>query len=186
MTRNRLVILSLAVLSFGCASEDGAYRLAFLLQADSSWLLSISAAERVTENLSIPLRPTGTVIANKDESLDGPVSIHTLSEASFRGTRLVSRVLVNRPWYAPDRLIVRKFEESVPEYQAIDGLIQKIYVIAEDGRFGGVYFWRSVDAAAAFHDSKWQQRIADRYGAPADLMYWEVADPGSELGLSDR
>ncbi len=85
--------------------------------------------------------------------------------------RIVTVVKVPRPWYAADLLIIRAFARAVPEYAAIDGLQTKFFTLAEDGRLGGIYEWRSREQAAAWYGPGWMQRVRDRYGEPSIDWY---------------
>jgi hypothetical protein len=63
---------------------------------------------------------------------------------SVRGTPSAAIVIVkvHSPWYATRGMIVGKFRDVVPEYQAAAGLQSKQFSFAENGDYGGVYLWR--------------------------------------------
>jgi hypothetical protein len=66
------------------------------------------------------------------------------------------------------------FEASAPNYQNVDGLRRKHYLLAEDGRSaGGVYLWESREQAEALYDDEWAARIAARYGSPPTVTYYD-------------
>jgi len=75
------------------------------------------------------------------------------------------------------------FEASAPNYQNVDGLRRKHYLLAEDGRSaGGVYLWDSREQAEALYDADWATRIAARYGSAPTVTYYEssvTVDPSS-------
>jgi hypothetical protein len=59
------------------------------------------------------------------------------------------------------------FEGSAPKYLAVNGLVRKYYLLSEDGQeAGGVYLWRSREAAEAFFDDEWKRFISAKYGSP--------------------
>jgi hypothetical protein len=66
------------------------------------------------------------------------------------------------------------FEASAPSYQNLPGLMRKHYLRAEDGNSaGGVYLWESREAAEAVYDEAWRRRLAERYGAPPTVEYFD-------------
>jgi len=120
-----------------------------------------------------------TIISNSQIELGSitlytPVQIHPIEDKFMDQSTVVSLVLVKRPWYPMDWMITRGFRKSIPTYQTINGLIQKFYVLSPDGRFGGVYFWKSKLHAEAFYDTAWSKEIVDHYGEPAQLIYWSL------------
>lgn len=82
---------------------------------------------------------------------------------------VMSVVKARTPWYAPRFLVRNRFEAAIPDYEVVPGLVRKYFTIADDGWLGGIYLWESRDAALAFYDDAWHQRIEDRYGVPAKL-----------------
>lgn len=63
--------------------------------------------------------------------------------------------------------------KSVPQYQALPGLIRKYFTIAP-GHFGGVYYWSSRAAAEAWFNDTWKARVQKTYGVAADIRYYTV------------
>lgn len=84
---------------------------------------------------------------------------------------VVTIVKVPPPWYAAEFLLPRAFRKAVPQYAAIEGLQMKAFTVAEDGRFGGAYLWRSRTAAQAWFGPAWQQRVRASYGQPSVDWY---------------
>jgi hypothetical protein len=67
------------------------------------------------------------------------------------------------------------FEGSAPKYQGLAGLIRKYYLFdAETHTGGGCYLWESRDAADRVYNSEWRNMIAERYGAPPEISYFET------------
>lgn len=75
------------------------------------------------------------------------------------------------------------FEASAPNYQNVDGLRRKHFLLADDGRSaGGVYLWDSREQAEALYDDDWRARVAARYGSEPQVSYYEsqvTVDPSS-------
>jgi hypothetical protein len=68
------------------------------------------------------------------------------------------------------------FEGSAPKYRGMKGLVRKYYLFDADKRIGGgVYLWKSRADAEAVYTPQWQAYIAERYGAPPDIRYFETA-----------
>ncbi|MDI1284514.1 MAG: hypothetical protein PSV46_08960 [Reyranella sp.] len=69
------------------------------------------------------------------------------------------------------------------------GLVRKYYLFDGDKRIGGgVYLWKSCADAEAVYTPAWQAYIAERYGAPPDIRYFETAvivDNDSDKILAD-
>ena len=56
------------------------------------------------------------------------------------------------------------------------GLVRKYYLFDEQSRIGGgVYLWKSRADADAVYTAQWKAYIAERYGAPPDIRYFETA-----------
>jgi hypothetical protein len=113
-----------------------------------------------------------------------------------------SRIIVPRPFLGGvphDPAIVRfplkpgttledakaLFEGSAPKYRAAPGLVRKYYLFGEDGTGGGVYLWESREAAERMYSAEWKKMIADRYGTPPQISYFDTpvivdnADPAA-------
>ena len=66
------------------------------------------------------------------------------------------------------------FEGSAPKYRGVPGLVRKYYLFREDGTAGGVYLWESREAAERLYNEDWRATIAERYGAPPEITYFET------------
>ncbi len=65
------------------------------------------------------------------------------------------------------------FSGSAPNYLGLDGLVRKYYLLSQDGRTaGGVYLWRSREAAERLYNEAWEQMIEGRYGARPTVTYF--------------
>ena len=72
--------------------------------------------------------------------------------------------------------VTEEFSNKAPSYQSIEGLMQKNYLLSEDGQIaGGSYLWRSrADAERLFTDD-WKKNIAKRFGSDPSIAYFESA-----------
>jgi hypothetical protein len=81
------------------------------------------------------------------------------------------------------------FKGSAPKYRGMKGLVRKYYLFDDKSRIGGgVYLWKTRADAEAVYTPQWQDYIADRYGAPPDIRYFETAvvvDNESDKILAD-
>ena len=81
------------------------------------------------------------------------------------------------------------FKSSAPKYRGLKGLVRKYYLFDEQSRIGGgVYLWQSRAEADAVYTPQWKAYIAERYGAPPDIRYFEtsvVVDNESDKILAD-
>lgn len=67
------------------------------------------------------------------------------------------------------------FQGSAPKYQGLKGLIRKYYLFdAESRTGGGCYLWESREAAERVYNAEWRNMIAERYGAPPEVSYFET------------
>lgn len=75
------------------------------------------------------------------------------------------------------------FETSARNYQNVDGLRRKHFLLADDGQSaGGVYLWDSRAQAEALYDDAWRARVAARYGSEPQITYYDsqvTVDPSS-------
>lgn len=66
------------------------------------------------------------------------------------------------------------FRGSAPKYEGLAGLVRKYYLFDEATHTGGgVYLWESREAAEKVYNTDWQKMIAERYGAPPEINYFE-------------
>jgi hypothetical protein len=68
--------------------------------------------------------------------------------------------------------MTKTFQSTAPKYQGVPGLLRKNYWVSEDGRrAGGIYVWASRADADRMYTAEWKKFVADKYGAPADIVY---------------
>ena len=65
------------------------------------------------------------------------------------------------------------FEGTAPKYREVKGLIRKYYLLSEDGATaGGVYLWKSRQAAERLYTEDWQAFIMQKYGTKPSVTYF--------------
>ena len=80
------------------------------------------------------------------------------------------------------------FKGTAPRYRGLKGLVRKYYLFDDVGRIGGgVYLWKTRADAEALYTAEWKSTIAERYGAPPDIRFFDtpvVVDNESEKILT--
>ena len=66
------------------------------------------------------------------------------------------------------------FEKSARNYETVPGLIRKYYLFSEDRVGGGVYLWESRDAAERMYSAAWRTMVAEKFGTPPEIAYYET------------
>jgi hypothetical protein len=67
------------------------------------------------------------------------------------------------------------FQASAPKYRGLAGLVRKYYLFdAESRTGGGCYLWESCEAAERVYNAEWREMIAERYGAPPEISFFET------------
>jgi hypothetical protein len=65
------------------------------------------------------------------------------------------------------------FAETAPKYREVNGLIRKYYLLSEDGETaGGVYLWKSREAAEQLYTEDWKAFIMHKYGTQPSITYF--------------
>jgi hypothetical protein len=89
--------------------------------------------------------------------------------------------------------VTTKYRASVPTWQGNPALIHKAFLFDEASRrVGGVYLWKTIEAAEQAHGPAFVDRIVANFGARPDFQYFEtpividnaarrVVDPEFEL-----
>ncbi|HVB46988.1 MAG TPA: hypothetical protein VNF69_01225 [Burkholderiales bacterium] len=69
--------------------------------------------------------------------------------------------------------VVADMRASAAHWRANADLIRKNYLYdAANGQAGGVYLWKSKDAALRGHDEAWRVRIMRTYGSKPSVRYF--------------
>lgn len=86
---------------------------------------------------------------------------------------VVTLVVVKTPPGATRAMIEAGFQQSVPTYQKVPGLIRKYFTVDGQG-FGGVYYWTNRAAADAWFNAAWHERVKKTYGADGSVTYFDA------------
>ncbi|SDI86218.1 hypothetical protein [Lutimaribacter saemankumensis] len=71
--------------------------------------------------------------------------------------------------------VIRRFETTMPAWQANEKLVRKYYLFDEETRQGGgVYLWPDKAAAQAAHNEEWCDRAEKLYGSRPTFEYFET------------
>jgi hypothetical protein len=71
--------------------------------------------------------------------------------------------------------VIANYRRSAPVWRANSDLIRKNYLYdGEKRRAGGVYLWRSMEAARRARDSAWLERVRHTYGSEPIVQYFET------------
>lgn len=83
---------------------------------------------------------------------------------------------VKKPWYAWRGLVVAKMKKSIPEYQVIPGLHEKLFTFSADLQyFGGIYQWQNRKEAEQWFNQKWFERTEQKYGKKGEVQYFSIS-----------
>ncbi len=70
---------------------------------------------------------------------------------------------------------IAKYRLSLPIWQANPDLIRKAFLFDENSRRGGgVYHWKSMEAAKQGHGPEFQSRIQATFGSQPEFQYFET------------
>ena len=66
------------------------------------------------------------------------------------------------------------FAGTAPKYREVKGLIRKYYLLSEDGATaGGVFLWKSREAAEQLYADDWKTFILQKYGTKPSVTYFD-------------
>jgi hypothetical protein len=70
---------------------------------------------------------------------------------------------------------IAKYRLSIPAWQANPDLLRKSFLFDEASRRGGgVYHWKSIEAAKLGHGPEFQKRIQATFGSQPEFQYFET------------
>jgi hypothetical protein len=70
---------------------------------------------------------------------------------------------------------IAKYRLSIPTWQANTDLIRKAFLFDEKSRRGGgVYHWKSIEAAKLGHGAEFQKRIQATFGSQPEFQFFET------------
>jgi heme-degrading monooxygenase HmoA len=121
--------------------------------------------------LSLSLTACGAGLADQE------VIIQKLPKAQADTLKVHTLTItqVKTPWYASRAMVVNRMRKTIPEYQLIKGLRQKMYAFTENRQlFGGIYLWESEPDARAWFNQAWFEKTEKKYGKKGEVAYYEV------------
>jgi hypothetical protein len=82
------------------------------------------------------------------------------------------------------------FLSTAPQYQSVQGLLRKHYVLSEDGgTAGGVYLWNSRAEAEAMYTESWRSFVREKYATEPTVTYFDcpvLVDNVTQQVLTDE
>ena len=109
--------------------------------------------------------------------LDAPLTIDNVRggvPASVGNPYVATLVQIPIPPGVTSDLVRDGFAGAEETYRNVRGLLRKNFIIGEEGTFGGVYLWDSRASAEAWFNDQWRQRVADTYGNPPTVEWFDV------------
>jgi hypothetical protein len=71
--------------------------------------------------------------------------------------------------------LLDKYRKTAPAWSKNEDLIQKYYFFDPlKNRGGGVYVWKSMEAAKRWHGDEYKKRIKSLYGSEAEIHYYDT------------
>ena len=71
--------------------------------------------------------------------------------------------------------ILKDARAVIPRWRANADLLRKHFLLSDDGQeCGGLYIWRTREAAEAAHDAAWCASLGKRTGAPPTIRYFQL------------
>jgi heme-degrading monooxygenase HmoA len=94
--------------------------------------------------------------------------------AQADGANVSTLVAITVPAGIGKARLVQEFQAAIPTYRAVPGLLRKHFIITDDGRFGGIYFWKDRAAADQWFNAAWKERVRTTYGSEATLEWFDT------------
>ena len=66
------------------------------------------------------------------------------------------------------------FEQSVPTYKAVPGLVRKYYLLGDHHTAGGCYLWQSRQDAERLYTAEWCRTMQERFGSEPSIEYFDA------------
>ena len=67
------------------------------------------------------------------------------------------------------------FEEAGPHFARVPGLMQKAFLVSEDGgSAGGSYLWETEEQARSFSENALREMIRERFGVECEIEYFSA------------
>jgi hypothetical protein len=96
-----------------------------------------------------------------------------VQQTANTSAHVVVQVVVQTPPGVSREAIVQGFQNAVPTYAAVPGLIRKYFTVTDTG-FGGTYLFASRQAAESWFNAAWRQRVIATYGSAPVVTYFDA------------
>lgn len=71
--------------------------------------------------------------------------------------------------------LVKNYKDTTAKWRGVEELVRKSYLYDPDaGLGGGVYLWKTVEAADHWHGDEWRAFVRDLYGSDPEVRRFEV------------
>lgn len=71
--------------------------------------------------------------------------------------------------------VLALYKQTAPGWRQNPDLLRKTYLFDEANRIGGgVYLWRTLEAAQRWHGAAWRERVKERFGNAPTVRYFET------------
>lgn len=71
--------------------------------------------------------------------------------------------------------VLAKYRQTAPAWSKNDDLVQKYYFFDEERNLGGgVYIWKTMEAAQRWHGDEYKARIKSLYGSEVRMTYYDT------------
>ena len=71
--------------------------------------------------------------------------------------------------------VLAKYRQTAPAWSQNEDLVQKYYLFDETKSLGGgVYVWKTMDAARKYHGDEYKARIKELYGSEARITFFDT------------
>jgi hypothetical protein len=88
---------------------------------------------------------------------------------------ITETVYFNLPTGISREEVLAKYRQTAPAWSKNQDLVQKYYFFDESKNLGGgVYIWKTLDAAKHWHGAEYQARIKALYGSEPQITYHDT------------
>ena len=71
--------------------------------------------------------------------------------------------------------VLNNYKDTTPKWRSVSELIRKSYLYDEEARLGGgIYHWKTVEAADLWHGEEWRKSVEDIYGNKPVVKRFQV------------
>ena len=106
-------------------------------------------------------------MAVQAEKPEHPINKNSVSATRRKGKRMITELVVfDLPKGITREELLEKYRQSVPTWSGNPDLLHKAYFFdAEKGEGGGVYLWKTEEAARRWHGEAFLERVRTVYGS---------------------